>query len=336
MSWLYRSNRLIPRPCNKHINQINAVTSKSRVRCMSTSSSTNISNNSSHQSSSSHQQHSESNKSRYAGYIVFLSLAGVAVSLGVWQINRRKWKIDLINKRQSALEAQPVDWSSFIAKYGPKLDAAHEFQKVRLAVHFDYDHEFFVGPRGIPMQDASNPNTALSQQGFLVITPALVEGSNQVILVNRGWVDKNCKKAPKESNPTGYVDIVGLTRMSDTRPKVLSLFPDDSNNQGNKYLFVDVEGMQKALNLSDSLPLNLIDIISPSSSAELVRPPLSSYINFSVTPIRHAAYATSWFGIATAITLGTLLRFKRPTSAKTSAALIGVIASSDDTTRPRR
>ncbi|BFZ64579.1 surf-like protein [Saitoella coloradoensis] len=120
-------------------------------------------------------------------------------ALGTWQVYRRNWKLDLIEKYEARLDMPP-------AILPPNLDAtkAEEFDHRRILMkgHFLHDQEMLIGPR------QWNGET-----GFHVITPFQRDDGTRV-LVNRGWIPR--ARADKSTRPKGLVGgevvIEGLVR----------------------------------------------------------------------------------------------------------------------------
>ena len=104
-----------------------------------------------------------------------LVFAAVFGALGVWQVERLSWKLDLIERVETRL-AQPP------AAVPAKFDRRQfEYRRVRVSGTFLHDRETLV--------------QALTERGagFWVMTPLRTGGG--LILVNRGFVPESRRNA---------------------------------------------------------------------------------------------------------------------------------------------
>ena len=138
------------------------------------------------------------------GFFALLGIVGFT-SLGVWQIERRAWKLDLIDRVEQRVHAAPVaapgpaEWPTINAK-------DDEYRRVTVSGHFLNDRETLV--------TAVTDNGA----GFWVLTP-LVTKDRSTILINRGFVppDRRDPTSRAAGEITGETTVTGLLRT--TEPK---------------------------------------------------------------------------------------------------------------------
>lgn len=127
-----------------------------------------------------------------------LLVAGTTFSLGQWQLRRAAQK----EAAQAAIEAQ----KSLPALDAPALAAteniAHEMhRRVWVQGVWQAAHTVYLDNR--PMR---------GRTGFWVMTPLALQGSNRVILVQRGWVPRNFgerTRLPDVATPPGLVTVEG-------------------------------------------------------------------------------------------------------------------------------
>src|SRR6185295_2226610 len=152
------------------------------------------------------------------------ALAGVAIlcGLGMWQLERKAWKENLIATLSSRLAAAPGDlpprdsWRSL-------KESEAEFRRVTFPAEFLAGEEALVYTAGSPLRpDVKGP-------GYWVFTPAQLAGGS-IVLVNRGFipVDRKDPATRSEGTPHGSVDIVGVIRWPETRN---SFTPPDDQGQ---------------------------------------------------------------------------------------------------------
>ena len=114
----------------------------------------------------------------------------VFCSLGTWQLYRLQWKLDLIDQINTGLKSEPVKYSKLIKK---------NYQRVSVEGKFKFNKQIYL----YSLNETGKP-------GFDVITP-LMTNSNEHVLVNRGWIDKNYKDL-KSINVIKKNEIVGIFR----------------------------------------------------------------------------------------------------------------------------
>jgi surfeit locus 1 family protein len=130
--------------------------------------------------------------------------------------------------------------------------------------------------------------------GFFVLTPLRLEGSAQVVLVQRGWVQRNFEEREKVraiETPGGTVTVEG--RMAPPPSKLFELGkPEASLIRQN----LDLEQFRE----QTRLPLLSVMLMQtgPASEGLLREWPA---VNLGVE--KHYGYALQWFGIATVLAL---------------------------------
>ena len=140
-----------------------------------------------------------------AAPLLLLLLACVALftGLGLWQLHRLAWKLELIATVDARVHASPVPIPSVDSWAG--LDV-NELIYQRVALSGVYDH-------GAEVQSLAVTELG---PGYWVLTPLLLEGAGSV-MINRGYVPQALKNPASRSElpPSGRVDITGLLRASE-------------------------------------------------------------------------------------------------------------------------
>jgi surfeit locus 1 family protein len=206
--------------------------------------------------------------------LVFLLGEVLLIGLGVWQIERRTWKLDLIDRvdRRVAAPATaapgPAAW--------PKIDRDHdEYRHVRVTGHF-------VNIRPILVR-------ALTELGggYWVLAPFQTDqGFN--VLVNRGFVPE----AGAKDETQGYsaqTSVVGLLRI--TEPKGFFLRSNDPAQ--DRWYSRDVAAIGTKLGVIDLAPY----FIDADASANGARQPVGGLTVVSF-PNNHLIYIVTWFSLA--------------------------------------
>jgi surfeit locus 1 family protein len=238
--------------------------------------------------------------------VVAIALVAGFVGLGVWQIQRRAWKLDLIQRVSQRLLAPavaippPAQW--------PTLQAEdYEYLHVHLQGHWRPDKTVLT-----------QATTALGQ-GFWVLTP-LQQADDTVVLVNRGFVPQSQRKQwtpPLDhTDPTGLVTVHGLLRK--TEPAGGFLRHNDPAAQ--KWYSRDVAAIASAQDLSGAAPF-FVDAGLPDptidANSETSNVNQGTWPRQGLTVVRfsnsHAIYAMTWFALALMVVgaSGLVARYER-------------------------
>jgi len=204
-----------------------------------------------------------------------LSLAGIAVflALGVWQVERRAWKLDLIDQVDRRIHAAPVAMPG--PQQWPAINARDDaYRHVRVRGRFIAHKDTLV-----------KAVTALGG-GYWVLTP-LQTADGATVLVNRGFVaaDRGDDIGP----PPDEVDVAGLLRV--TEPGGAFLRANDPG--AGRWFSRDVQAIAKARNLTGAAPF----FIDADASSSGPREPIGGLTVVSF-PNNHLVYALTWFGLA--------------------------------------
>ncbi|HSV59460.1 MAG TPA: SURF1 family protein [Variovorax sp.] len=128
---------------------------------------------------------------------------GSLVALGWWQLERRAWKLALIERVEQRVNAAPVAAPG--RERWPQVSAASdEYRRVRVRGRFLHERE-------TPVQALSDLGA-----GFWVLTP-LVQQDGSIVLVNRGFVAPAQRERAGRAvgEPVGEVEVIGLLRISE-------------------------------------------------------------------------------------------------------------------------
>jgi surfeit locus 1 family protein len=204
--------------------------------------------------------------------IAALATAGFT-ALGLWQIERRAWKLALIERVEARVHAAPVaapgpaEW--------PRLNAENaEYRRVTVTGHF--------------MQGRQTLVQAVTERGagFWLMTPLRAD-SGFTVLINRGFVPAGWSEPAPEST----VSVTGLIRMSE--PK--GAFLRTNAPAENRWYSRDVDAISRAQHLPGTAPY-FIDA-EADSNADSSRPPIAG---LTIVQFRnaHLQYAFTWFALA--------------------------------------
>jgi surfeit locus 1 family protein len=221
--------------------------------------------------------------------IVFAALAGFAtlVSLGIWQVHRLAWKVDLIDRVEQRAHAAPV--APPPRERWPQVNAANsEYLHVIVQGRFRHDRETLV-----------QAVTELGG-GFWVLTP-LETDDGYVVLINRGFVPPTHRDPATrlQGQIEGVTTVTGLVRMSEAGGAYLR----SNEPAADRWFSRDVAAIAEARGLTDVAPY-FID--ADASGTHSAGAPIGG-----LTVIRfnnnHLQYALTWFGLALMVAGGAFL-----------------------------
>jgi surfeit locus 1 family protein len=201
------------------------------------------------------------------GLITLLMLT-VLIGLGVWQLERRAWKLGVLAQIEQAESAPAI----------PLPADPPPFAKVRVAgtLRPDLQARYGSGVRDMP----SGPVI-----GSQLIEPLERPGQDP-LLVDLGWVPTGQAVAPSGTEVEGYI------RTPD-RPGLFSAKDDPA---GHRFFTLDPAPIAASLGLPHAAPFTLVAMgtvapgVFPQPAETLPRPPND-----------HLNYALTWFGLAFAL-----------------------------------
>ena len=209
-------------------------------------------------------------------------------ALGIWQIERLAWKLDLIARVDQRIHASPRavpapgQWSALDPQ-------AIEYSHVTATGSFRHDQETLV--------DALTERGA----GYWVLTPLVTRAGT--ILVNRGFVptDHADDRTRAAGNIEGPIMLTGLLRQSEPRGRVLR----PNNPVANRWYSRDVVAIAKARALGVVAPFFIDADAAPNPGGFPIG-------GLTVVTFRnaHLVYALTWFALA-ALSLGGLVIIRK-------------------------
>jgi cytochrome oxidase assembly protein ShyY1 len=207
----------------------------------------------------------------------------ILIALGVWQLQRKDWKENLIATLAERMSAAPsllpprTEWQNL-------TPAADEFRRVRMRAQFDPNREARVYSGGAGLRDD------VKTPGYFAFAPArLVDGSS--VVVNRGHVDNPNPDASLKpiAVPDNAVDIVGVLRWPEPPGWFVSLYSE----RQDLWFARDHRAMAERYGWGDVAPF-YIEMESPAPAGGVPRP------GKLTVKLRndHFGYALTWFGLA--------------------------------------
>ncbi|HEX4480256.1 MAG TPA: SURF1 family protein [Rudaea sp.] len=217
--------------------------------------------------------------------LLFFAVAAAGfIALGLWQLQRRVWKLDLIARVDARVHAPPVaipppmQW--------PAIDAADdEYRHVRL--------------QGRYLNDRATRVDALTEAGagVWIMTPLIT--NDGTILINRGFVTREHEH--DYDRPDGTVSVTGLLRMTEPGGRFLRA----NRPLDDAWYSRDVAAIATSRNLGSVAPF-FVD-------ADATAPGHYPIGGMTVVNFRnmHLIYALTWFALAGFCVAGVILALRQ-------------------------
>lgn len=204
-----------------------------------------------------------------------LVVIGGTFALGQWQLRRAAQKEALQSSLQTQNKLAVLDTAALLNT--PDLTQAKD-RPVLLAGRWAGANTVYLDNR--PMGDKT---------GFWVYTPLVLTGSEQTVLVQRGWVPRNFvdrAQLPPVETPTGFVTINGRIA-----PPPSKLYAFDGADQGKIRQNLDIASFRQETGLP-LLNMSVIQLGAPSEGLQRNWPAPNLGVE------KHYGYAFQWFALS--------------------------------------
>ena len=213
---------------------------------------------------------------RWVPFIAATLAVAVGVSLGNWQLRRAEQKLALQEQMSARAEFVPVNANALAPEQPPE-----EFRRVVAEGEFISSWVVYLDNR--PYQ---------GKAGFYLLMPFKLAGSEQSVLVLRGWFPRDAsdrERIPTIAVPKGVIRLEGRVRT--TTGKLMQLGEASALQPGAIAQNVDVADFARASNLS--LQTFIIEQTNDAAD-DLVR----DWPTPSVGIDTHKGYAFQWYALA--------------------------------------
>jgi surfeit locus 1 family protein len=209
------------------------------------------------------------------GLFSFVSL----ILLGNWQLDRRIWKLDLMQRVETRVHASPES-APDVTRWQTISKNTDEYRRVSVSGNFLSDKDTLV--------------VAATEQGsgYWVLTP-FQRVDESIVLVNRGFISQGVQPAPAL---TGLQQVVGLLRMTEPEGSVLRT----NEPVLDRWYSRDVTAIathQKVIAAPYFIDAEKRGLEKPPLPAQIGQVPVGGLtrINFYNN---HMVYAITWYGLA--------------------------------------
>ena len=216
-------------------------------------------------------------------WAVVVTVAALAafVSLGWWQIGRGREKQAMIESFQRGTQ------SSVQLQGGVTVDELPRYQHVRAEGHYQPDRQILL----------DNMPSQAGRPGFRVLTPFKREGSERLLLVDRGWVPLGESRAnlpPVFVSPEFRAVSGRLDELPAPGVRVGDAGVADDTRWPRLLNFPRQRDVEQALGARVESRIVLLDPAAPNGYERVWRPAMR------FGPERHLGYAVQWFALALA------------------------------------
>lgn len=216
--------------------------------------------------------------------ITAAALLGMATtaSLGRWQLGRAAEK-EALQARIEARAAEPLLDGASLNRVNEAGMEPLLYRRVAARGQWQSDRTIFLDNRQMH-----------GRPGFFVVTPLRLDGSEAVVLVQRGWVPRNFEdrtRVPVVETPAGVVEVQGRIALPPSK-----LYEMGAAESGPIRQNLDLPQYR----LETGLPLAPLSIQQTDAAADgLARdwPAVNTGVD------KHYGYAFQWFGLCALIAL---------------------------------
>lgn len=207
------------------------------------------------------------------------ALCGIVMllALGVWQLERRAWKHDLIHKIETRLQDAAMPLPQDFAD-----PALFDYRRVWVTGTLRHDKEMHRAARD-----------QYGRFGYHVLTPMVTE-AGQNLLIDRGFVPP--EKKPPDSRAEGQISgpatITGVARVPPGRGWLTPANRPDENF----WLWIDLPSMASFAGVAAFQPVMIEADATPNQGGY----PIGGQTRTDF-PDNHLIYAVTWFSLALAL-----------------------------------
>ncbi|KAK0182638.1 hypothetical protein PV327_000753 [Microctonus hyperodae] len=222
------------------------------------------------------------------GYAL-LSIPILTFVLGTWQVERRKWKLGLIDNLKKKVSSSPKP----IPEDLNELEEM-EYCPVKVRGEYLYDREFTIGPKSLIKNGAGASEqggglvSTQGNTGYYLITPFKLENRDITILINRGWIPSKLGKLPKErlGHVPGIVEITGIVRLNEQRQNFM---PKNVPSSG-VWTYRDVDAMSS---MAGTSPV-FLDLVASNAAPN---GPIAGQTRITLRN-EHLSYIVTWYSLS--------------------------------------
>ena len=223
--------------------------------------------------------------------ILVAIFVGLFIRLGVWQLNRHEWRRN-INAELASQLAQP----SFLLNEFTAYEQFPEMsdRKVMVRGRFDFDEQVVI----------RNRNSQILGPGVHLVAPFVLEGTNQAVMVDRGWLSSAEHSAGAfEQFDVDSAEINGVIQQSEKAARD-AVITDVAQSE----LFRLHIPQLQAQSQYDLLP---VYILQTSDGTDIEARPYQAAHQVDLSEGSHMSYVVQWFSFAIIFVVGYIVYIRR-------------------------
>ena len=210
-----------------------------------------------------------------------IPVLALSLGLGFWQLERREWKRDILDRISTHQAAPPMALDELVK--GDPL--RFEYGRVKVAGTLQHHNEFFLAARSLK-----------NKVGLQVVTPIKTD-DGRIVLFDRGWIPSEAKDPVRRAagQLPGRVELTGIVRRTQERRQ----FAPENAPDRNIWFHVDAPLMRK---LAGGAPDPVLDrfFLEADASPNPGGVPVGGQTRLDI-PNDHLSYAITWFLIGLAL-----------------------------------
>jgi len=227
-------------------------------------------------------------------FVVVAVGAVVMIALGIWQLQRLGERRAANAQIRARLAQPPADLSQ-------QSGGLPEYTPVLAKGSYDFTNEIVLRNRAHDQEP-----------GVHVLTPLRLAGSDQAVLVDRGWIpytEADPAARAIYDRPTTVVTVTGLARLSQTSTFfLLPADPTASPAEPRLYSWFWINLPQ----IQGQIPYPLLPFFleaAPLADQSIL--PVSGYDDIDLSDGPHLSYAIQWFSFTAILIAGSLVLWRQ-------------------------
>jgi len=222
--------------------------------------------------------------------LLVIAAIGVMIRLGIWQLDRLEWRRAFNARVTSQLQAEALDLNA-----SQPVESLYEmeYRSVIVTGTYDFNHEVLLRNQ---VWD--------NHLGYHVLTPLLIDGTDWVVLVDRGWIpfEDGTPASRSQYQEPGIVSVQGMIRRGQEKPDFGGV-TDPTLAPGETRL--DAWNVVNVVRIQQQSGLNMLPVyILQAPESAWTELPYRSLPELEISEGPHMGYALQWFTFAAILGLG--------------------------------
>ena len=228
--------------------------------------------------------------------LLVIAALGVLIRLGVWQLDRLHQRREFNAKVVAEMEQPPLD----LTTEAPEDLSGMQYRHAVVEGEFDHSHQVVLINQ-----------VYQGKYGARLFTPLHILGSDQVILVDRGWIpaEEALSGTWDQYNVPGLVKISGVIRLSEAKPDFGNLEDPTPVPGGERIKSWNLANLDQ---MAQQLPYPILNVyLQASPDPSWTQLPYRTEPELDLTEGSHLSYALQWFSFAAILAVGYPLYLRR-------------------------